>query len=189
MKSEKEKNLQFNEDKFKELVLYIAEHTADQFDFGATKMAKVLWKSDFAANALLGEPITGATYQKIDYGPGAKEYKPILDSMIDDNVVAKSYSTIGGYPSTKIVALKKADVSKFSTEEISLIDSVIHLISKLNTHQIKELVYKNMGVKVANLYDEIPYLSELFPSELIPLTENELNWAKQASANFISKSG
>jgi hypothetical protein len=44
-------NRQFDEDRFRELVLYIAHKTKDDPTFGRTKLAKVLFSRDFVAYA------------------------------------------------------------------------------------------------------------------------------------------
>lgn len=67
---------EFDQKRFEEVVLYIAERTKDDPDFGNTKMAKVLFYSDFEAFRELGESITGAEYQAWDHGP----YPPKLQS-------------------------------------------------------------------------------------------------------------
>ena len=54
----------FNEGKFKELVLYIASRCERDPTFGAVKLNKELFFSDFWAYAEFGEPITGAEYIK-----------------------------------------------------------------------------------------------------------------------------
>ena len=171
------KGFQFDEQKYKELILYIAERTLNDSGFGATKMAKTLLKADFVSFALYGKPITGAKYQKIEHGPAAVQYLPILNKMIQRKEVAQAQKTIGGYSSTQIVALKKANISVFTKEEIALIDNIILEFSNLNTHGVKKIVYDNLGIKYAGYKDEIPYLTELIPSESIPLSEKEMEWA------------
>src|SRR5437660_6974881 len=54
-----------NEVRYKELVLYICQKCATDQKFGATKLNKILYFSDFLAYAELGEPITGFEYQRL----------------------------------------------------------------------------------------------------------------------------
>ena len=60
---------QFDGSKFRELVLYIAEQSEGDPRFGAVKLNKILYYSDFEAFRVLGESITGATYRKLSEGP------------------------------------------------------------------------------------------------------------------------
>src|SRR4051794_2460574 len=47
----------FNRDKFRELILYIAEQTEDDPSFGDTLLNKVLYWSDFRGYSELGQPV------------------------------------------------------------------------------------------------------------------------------------
>ncbi len=58
-----------DQSKFNELVLYILNRTKGDPSFGRTKVAKVLFYSDFEAYAEQGEPITGAVYERQPHGP------------------------------------------------------------------------------------------------------------------------
>ena len=65
----------FNPDKFRGLILYAA-HRARQYEdpfFGAVKLNKTLFFSDFFGFRQLGRSITGATYQKLSEGPAPRQ--------------------------------------------------------------------------------------------------------------------
>ncbi len=61
-----------NEKRFGELLLYISKKCASDPKFGATKLNKILFYSDFLAYAQLGNSITGCEYQKLPHGPVPK---------------------------------------------------------------------------------------------------------------------
>jgi hypothetical protein len=63
-------------DKFRELVIYVADRLADDTSFGDTKLNKVLHFVDFFGNSHLGHAVTGATYQKAEHGPLARALLP-----------------------------------------------------------------------------------------------------------------
>jgi len=48
-----------NQDKFRELVLYLSEKSQDDKKFGATKLNKILYFCDFGSYVKLGQPVTG----------------------------------------------------------------------------------------------------------------------------------
>ena len=54
--------VEFDREKFKTLVVYIAWKAGQRDWFGATKLNKVLWFAEARAFVLHGKPITGATY-------------------------------------------------------------------------------------------------------------------------------
>ena len=59
----------FKEEKFGNLILYVAERSEHDDRFGAVKLNKIMYYADFTAYWKLGRPITGATYQRLDEGP------------------------------------------------------------------------------------------------------------------------
>src|ERR1700733_4521543 len=69
---------EFNRSKFKELVLYLSQRSAGDEGFGAVKLNKLLYRSDFEAYRLLGRPITGETYIKQEFGPVAADLPIVL---------------------------------------------------------------------------------------------------------------
>src|SRR5438132_3760247 len=81
--------------KLGELVLYVAQKLAADPMLGATPLDEVLYFSDFAAFAMLGAPITGATYVRADQGPVARELPQVqrdLETRDEAETVESSYS-------------------------------------------------------------------------------------------------
>lgn len=66
----------------KELIVYIANKLALHPKFGATKLNKILFYSDFIAYAKLGKSITGEKYQKLPLGPAPKYLLPVRKKWI-----------------------------------------------------------------------------------------------------------
>ena len=73
--------LAFDREKFKRLVHYVIWRAGKRDWFGAVKLNKVLWFSDTEAFAHTGEPITGATYTRQQFGPVPKAIMPIRDEL------------------------------------------------------------------------------------------------------------
>jgi hypothetical protein len=57
----------FDRERFEGLILYIAHRRRDDVRFGRTKLAKVLFFSDFSVYQDQGEPLTGATYIRMTF--------------------------------------------------------------------------------------------------------------------------
>src|SRR5213080_257372 len=85
--SRREREFEWKAGRFKDVVLYIAEELADDPTFGSTKLNKILYFSDTDAYRLLGEPITGAVYQRNRYGPTAVEFEPMVEELEGQNYV------------------------------------------------------------------------------------------------------
>src|SRR5687767_6704193 len=78
----------FQSRKFKELILYFSQRGIDEgLVIGSTKLNKLLFFTDFRAYLELGEPVTGATYQKLEKGPAARQMLPMLNQMLGDKEV------------------------------------------------------------------------------------------------------
>ena len=67
--------------RFAELMLYISQKSKDDPKFGATKLNKLLFYSDFLAYANLGDSITGFEYQKLEHSPGPRRIMAIRRNL------------------------------------------------------------------------------------------------------------
>src|SRR5438874_13093894 len=78
----------FQSRKFKELMLYFSKRGIDEgLVIGSIKLNKLLFFTDFRAYAELGQPVTGARYQKLPLGPAAREFVPMRNQMLADREV------------------------------------------------------------------------------------------------------
>lgn len=73
--------MEFDREKFKTLVVYIAWKAGRRDWFGATKLNKVLWFAEARAFVLHGKPIAGATYIRQKHGPVPREFMPIRSEL------------------------------------------------------------------------------------------------------------
>ena len=67
------KEFQFDQDRFVELMAFIARGSIADPTFGAVKLNKILYYADFSAYRMFGQPLTGATYFKLQEGPAPRE--------------------------------------------------------------------------------------------------------------------
>ena len=63
---------EYDEDKFGEVLLYVAKALQDDPAGGAIKINKALFNADFGHMRAHWRPITGAEYQKLPYGPAPR---------------------------------------------------------------------------------------------------------------------
>jgi hypothetical protein len=159
--------LLFNEERFGELVLYIAQRCMGDPEFGATKMAKALWRIDFQAFARFGRPLTGAEYQKLEHGPAARQFLPVLAKLKGQGVAQEAEQEVNGYHSKRVVALRPANIQLFSSEEVMLIESVLEDIRGKTASQLSRESHEFIGWKLAETGETIPYTSLLLPD--VPL--------------------
>lgn len=159
--------------KFAELLIYIASKCSDDASFGATKLNKILFFSDFLAYANLGESITGAAYQKLDHGPAPRELLPALDVLRENMDAVVQVSNAHGYKQKRLVALRSPVLGLFSANEIAIVDDVIEGLRDRNASEVSRLSHiLSIGWKLAKMRETIPYES-VFVSADVP-TESDI---------------
>jgi hypothetical protein len=171
----------FDSKKFQELVLYVADRSVDDPHFGATKLNKILFYSDFAAYASLGSPITGADYQKLEHGPAPRQYKPIERDLLLEGAAALTPVMRFTYTQQRLTALREPNLNLFSGEEIAIVDQVIGALRNANAAEVSERSHGTVGWRAASVNETIPY-GAAFLLAPTPLTEDEEAVA-QALAN------
>lgn len=148
----------FDKPKFRELILYIANRCQDDSYFGATKLNKQLFFSDFFAYGELGHAITGARYQKLPQGPAPIELLPVMQELEDEGAVTTDVRKVGPYDQKRPVALREADTSVFTGDELELVDDIISKLWHLSATRISDLSHTmSVGWTVAKKNEVIPY--------------------------------
>lgn len=137
----------FQENKFKQLLLYIAKSCKNDTFFGATKLNKQLFFLDFLAYTTLGTPITGADYMAIERGPVPRRLLPIREEMIEDDQLTLERR---GYQE-RIVALVEPDLQVFTKDELTIIDRVIEALRETDAEEVSGLSYKFLGWQAAHV--------------------------------------
>jgi len=169
--------MQFHREKLKELILHVSKK-ARLRDLGSIKLNKVLWFSDITAYLHLGEPITGETYLKRQFGPVSSHLPILLEELKEARKIVVRDSILGGYDKKEYIALADPDLSQFSAEEISIVDEFIDFVCNQNTAEsISELSHNRIW-ELAEIGEEIPY-SAAFASNLGEINEEDIRWAKE----------
>lgn len=149
----------FDREKFRELLLYVARESEDDVHFGATKLNKLLYFSDFKAFAITGSAITGAAYQRLERGPAPRQILPVLSEMEREGEVARTERRYFNLLQKRVVALRNPDLAAFSEQEVEIIDRVISELRLLNASQVSALSHLETGWQVARPGETIPYHS------------------------------
>ena len=178
---------QFDKEKFIELVLYIADSAKDDEDFGAVKMAKALWKADFQAFATLGRSITGAEYEKLEKGPGAREFKPVFQEMRKAGLAEREDRKVWRYDSWRVVPLKKPNMGRFSPEELEIIQKAVEWMRKKSATALSRESH-GWGWEAVGWFETIPYGTELFPEKPLPISDIAREYGAQV-ARRLSANG
>jgi hypothetical protein len=152
------RHFEFKRDKFKALLLYFSQRGLDEgLVIGSTKLNKLLFFSDMRAFTELGEPVTGARYFKLPFGPAARAMLPVRGEMIE-----LGEAKFEGRPAEDLndvlVPLVEADLGLFTADEMRIVDQVFEEMRPFNAKAISDHSHlKSAGWKVVDLEEDIPY--------------------------------
>jgi hypothetical protein len=146
-----------NDRKFKELVIFIALQCQDDPWFGATKLNKLLFYSDFIAYSKFGRAITWHTYQRLDNGPAPRRMLPMLSELEREGSIVRVERDRFGKTQKTAIARREANLEGFSGEEIGLVASLIKQCWGKSARQISDLSHSFIGWKIAGSNEDIPY--------------------------------
>lgn len=173
---------QFNKEKFKELMLYIADRSERDDRFGATKLNKILYYSDFIAYRLLGNSITGADYQKLDEGPAPVQLLASRKELIKDKSAKIEFRPYFNVVQQRLIAKRKPDLSKLHKREVDIVDEVLEELWSLNGDEVSDRSHKEIGYRLAYDGEVIPYASAFLSYEPLSLEQWELG--KQIAGKY-----
>jgi len=174
-------------DKFAELMLYIAKVCEDDPNFGATKLNKILFFSDFSAYRKWQKSITSATYQKLAHGPAPQCLVPVRDRLISDGSLeireVDRYTRMQKRP----VARREPNLDAFTANEIALVDAIIDAMKDANATAVSEASH-GFWWQVAEIGEDIPIGVSLveFPEEVSPEEQLHAQSLEQRACRLIT---
>ena len=155
----------FDERKFREAVVYIAEQSERDEHFGATKLNKILYYADFAAYRTLGCPITGATYRRLAQGPAPVQMVDQRRTLIDAGDVTVEPRPYFTGIQHRYIAKRSPEKDILNSAEVSILDRVIKGLWHMTARQASDFSHNEWGWKLAQDLEEIPYPSAWLSAE------------------------
>ena len=150
----------FDGEKFRRLLLYIAYKTMDDTTFGAVKLNKVLYYSDFEAYRRLGNPITGATYQKLAEGPAPRELLQERNTLVrEGDVEIEAVPVFTGMTVHHLTAPRQPDITVFKDGELLIVNNVIEWARGKTAREISDFSHQEPGWALAQESEDIPYFT------------------------------
>jgi hypothetical protein len=165
----------YDENKFRELLVLLADRSEDDPAFGATKLNKLLFFCDFYAYAFLGKPISGAEYQKLKNGPAPRRLLPVQQALEREGAVQVVHRKRMIYTQKVTVANRAPDLTAFEADEIELVREVLDIFSRFDASTISELSHQvAAGWNLVDEGESIPYETALISMEPAPLEAIEM---------------
>jgi hypothetical protein len=169
--------------KLAELMLYIAQKSESSSNFGATKLNKILFFSELFAFGQTGKPITGSPYMKLEWGPAPRRMKPVQEKLIENGEAALQTRQHFGKTQKRLVALRDADLTGFTGDQISIVDSMIESFNNHSAKTVSLFSHEWIGWKIAAENEDIP-LETVFLSDRV-LTQEERDYAVELSPTDV----
>jgi len=109
----------------------------DPDQLGHTRLAKILWLSDVEFYRLSGKTVSGSDdYCKDEFGPRHRKFYDVLEHLEKSGCVARQYSPTPAGTRHELVPLTKPDLSKFSAEEIAIVDRITALVIRRSAKKV-----------------------------------------------------
>lgn len=156
----------FDRNRFEALVLYIAHRRREDGRFGRTKMAKVLFYADFSVYQDQGEPLTGATYIRMPFGPFPKALEETEKALEEKGLAVLAHDVEGEYDEKRIIPTKGAPDLRnlFEEWQILVVNDWIDRVGAATATQISEMSHHHPGWLLAKKNgDPIPYETAILP--------------------------
>jgi len=156
----------FDRNRFEALVLYIAHRRRDDERFGRTKMAKVLFYADFSVYQDQGEPLTGATYIRMPFGPFPKALEETEKALEAKGLAVLAHDGEGEYDEKRIIPTKGTPELRglFEEWQILVVNDWIDRVAAATATQISEMSHHHPGWLLAKKNGEtIPYETAILP--------------------------
>lgn len=128
------------------------------------KIAKLLYFVDFTNYEMSSNSITGFKYQKYTYGPIPFDFYPFLKGMKARGLIDLQEKQLAGgvATSTDIIPLTNPDLSVFSKEELSLLDSISKKYEFLSAGELEKIAKDEPPYIMTKYKEEIPYHLALY---------------------------
>lgn len=147
--------------KFRELVVFLCNRSEEDRPFEPAKLNKLLFYSDFLAYMRLGCAITWQPYRKLAPGPCARRMQQVLRELEQSNSVAPTTGDYFGRAQDRTVALRPADLSEFTADEIALVEGIVQDCWGKSSEEMGFMSRGFLGWELAAEDEDIPYETAL----------------------------
>jgi hypothetical protein len=148
----------FEEERFKELIVFISELCKHDSTYGSIKLNKILYFADFMAYRVLGRPITGARYLKLPEGPVPREIIAARNDLIAEGRMAVELRPyFNGVQKRPVVVGDGPNESGFSESERAIVRSIADYFHGKTAREVSDFSHLQPGWILAEDGADIPY--------------------------------
>jgi uncharacterized phage-associated protein len=143
-------------EKFDELLIYIAERSADDPKFGDLKLNKLLYYADIAAYRERGATITGSRYQHLRHGPGSRSLWPARKKLQEEGAVEIKPRRFYEFWQRVTRAKRPARREVFEPGELEIVNRVLERYRNFNGSEMADISHDEPGWKMTTEGEDIP---------------------------------
>ena len=163
-----------------ELVLYISERCFEDPAFGAIKLAKILYFSDFRSFARYGQSVTLAEYMSLPQGPVPQRLLYVRQQLEAEHKLFIHRSQFRGLEQHRPIAQREANLDAFAVQDISLVDAVITEHWGKTATEMSALSHDRIWQIAGTQGRKVPKEAVFISSE--PLTEYDAQRTRELAA-------
>ena len=166
-------DVRYDERKFTELVMFVAERLRGDRAGGATKLNKVLFFSEFTHIRRHHAVISGCEFQKLDHGPAPRQLLPVRRRLLENNEAELIEEDFLGRPQHRLVPRRPVDEGVFADDELKTVIDVLDQLQGLTGTQVSELSHQEPGWRLTEVGETISYATAFldFAQGVTPTSE------------------
>jgi hypothetical protein len=172
--------------KLRELVLLVATLSEGDQPFGKIKLNKVLFLADFIAYLRFGHSITGHEYQHLQRGPAPRALLRVVPGLCKpaqpDSDIAVRVDDYYGRELERPFALREADTSTFSADEVRLVSDLVREYWGKNAQQMSDMSHHFVGWALTAMGETIPYHTALIGFRELSADERRIGLGLEKAA-------
>jgi len=149
--------MDYDEHKFAELVVYVAQRLQGDPAGGAVKVNKVLFYAEFGHMRAHGRPITGAEYFRLPQGPAPRRLVPVRDRLIARGDLQQVKSSYLGMTQHRLIPLRDPDLSLFTDDEIETVEQALAALLSLTGAAASDMSHEEIGWQMVEERETIPF--------------------------------
>jgi len=134
---------QFNPEKLRQVLLYVAEKVGAKPNVGESAICKLLYFIDTGYQEKFGHSVTGLTYVHSDYGPTpTRSFTDVVGQMEASNELEIVSTKHFNNTQKKYLPLRKADLQGLSANELDHVNTTLARLADMTTAELTELYAK-----------------------------------------------
>ena len=173
----------FDRKKFENMILYFADKSRGDSNFGAVKLNKLMFLADFTSYGLTGEPISGAKYIHLPQGPGPSEMGPVRKQMENRGDLRVEKDLGFGFTRHVPIAISSVDPNVLTERDRKICDMALRDLAECTGTRASLISHGWLGWINTTMKEEIPYYT-VFSMVPNPITRADIEWGEASLARL-----